>query len=81
MKSSEESVVISVRLKRDITKTLEEFNIDPYDTIKVYLEDLAKMAKAKSLIERMEADIKKYVKPSKRGFAVKSVREDRDEHH
>jgi hypothetical protein len=37
--------------------------------------------KTKVLIEKIEADIRKYVKSSKKGFAAKSIREDRDQYH
>jgi hypothetical protein len=46
-----------------------------------YLEDLAWRAEAKRTVEEMAEIIKKYSKPSKAGFAVKSIRGDRDAAH
>lgn len=74
-----ESEVISVRIKKGTSKRLRKLGINSSKKIKEYLEDLAWRAEAKKTIDEMEEIIRRYSKPSKAGFAVKSIREDRDE--
>lgn len=76
-----ESVVVSVRIKSTVKKTLEKEGIDVQSEIKDFLDQRASQIELKEAISRMKKIIEARVKPSKRGFAVKSIREDRDEAH
>ncbi|AJB41873.1 hypothetical protein TCARB_0821 [Thermofilum adornatum 1505] len=73
------SSVISVRVPREVKEILEEGGVDINREVRVFLEELAWKIKLKKQIEkwnRLLAD----VKPSREGFAVGSVREDRESH-
>lgn len=76
-----ESEVISIRIKRGSRKRLKELGINTSEQVRVYLEELAWRKEAKKTIDELTIMIKKYSKPPKAGFAVKSIREDRDEGH
>lgn len=73
-----DSVVVSVRIKRETKESLEREGIDVEKTVKDFLIQRAAQIKLRKTVERLARSIKRNVKPSKRGFAVKSVREDRD---
>ena len=73
------SSVISVRVPREVKEILEEGGVDINREVRVFLEELAWKIKLKKQIEkwnRLLAD----VTPSREGFAVESVREDRESH-
>lgn len=73
------SVVISVRIKEEVKKLLEESGIDIGEEIRAHLEELAWKVKAKKHVEIWDEELKD-VKPSKKGFSEKTVREDRESH-
>lgn len=73
--------VISVRVKKDVKKTLEKAGINVSDAVRGYLEDISREIKSKEILDRLEVIVRENVKPSKAGSAAKSVREDRDEGH
>ncbi|MBS7640295.1 MAG: VapB-type antitoxin [Candidatus Bathyarchaeia archaeon] len=73
------TTVISVRVKEEIKKLLEESGLDIGEEIRKYLEELAWKVKIKKMIEKWDA-ILRDVKPSEAGFSEKSVREDRESH-
>jgi len=73
-----ESVVISVRIKSETKRALEKDGIDVEKAVKEFLNQRAAQIELRETVERMARSIRKNVKPSKKGFAVKSVREDRD---
>jgi hypothetical protein len=68
--------VISIRVKRGTMEQLKKAGINPKD----YIEDMAWKANAKKVLLELK-EIVKTSKPSKAGFAVKSIREDRNETH
>lgn len=68
--------VISIRVKRGTMEQLKKAGINPKD----YIEDMAWKANAKKVLLELK-EIVKNSKPSKAGFAVKSIREDRNEAH
>ena len=73
------STVISVRIRREIKEILEESGVDISEEVRRFLEELAWRVKTRKFIERWN-ELLKDVKPSEKGFSVKSVREDRESH-
>lgn len=73
-----DSVVVSVRIKSETKRALEKDGIDVEKAVKEFLNQRAAQIELRETVERMARSIRKNVKPSKKGFAVKSVREDRD---
>jgi hypothetical protein len=71
------SVVISVRVPEEVKKVLEENGVDIAEEVRKHLEELAWKIKIRRFIEKWD-EILKNVKPSEPGFAVKSIREDRE---
>lgn len=76
-----ESVVISVRVRKEVKTKLEEEGIDVQSEVKMFLEHRASQSQLKEALDRIEKILKKHSKPSKKGFAVKSIREDRSADH
>ncbi len=72
------SVVISVRVKREIKDRLEQAGINVGEEVRRYLEDLARKVKVEGALKALDALIDEAVKPSPPGFAARSIREDRD---
>lgn len=75
-----DSMVISVRVKKELKHKLESEGIDVEKAVKDYLNQRAAQIELKSSVVRLRQIIAKNVKPSKKGFAVHSVREDRNAH-
>jgi antitoxin component of RelBE/YafQ-DinJ toxin-antitoxin module len=73
------STVISVRIRREIKEILEESGVDISEEVRRFLEELAWRVKTRKFIEHWN-ELLKDVKPSEKGFSVKSVREDRESH-
>lgn len=73
------STVISIRIKEEIKKLLEESGLDLGEEIRRYLEELAWKMKIRRMIEKWDT-ILGDIKPSEAGFSEKSVREDRESH-
>jgi len=73
------TTVISVRVKKKIKDLLEKEGIDIADEIRRYLEELAEKIIIRKYIEKWD-NLLRNVKPSEKGFAEKSVREDRESH-
>ena len=72
-----ESTVISVRIKKDLKAKLDKEGIDIEQSIKDFLIQKAAMVQLREEVARLKVLITTKVKPSKKGFAVRSVREDR----
>ena len=68
--------VISIRVRRGTMAQLKKAGINPKECV----EDIAWKANAKKVLLDLK-EIIKTSKPSKAGFAVKSIREDRNEAH
>lgn len=77
MIDSMDSVVVSVRIKKGTKLMLEKEGIDVEKSVKDFLTNRALQIELKRRIKSLTAIIEKNVKPSKAGFAVKSIREDR----
>ena len=73
--------MISVRIKKAVKTKLEEGGIDVQNEVRAFLDQKASQIELKEALDRMETIIRTKVKPSKQGFAVKSVREDRNAAH
>lgn len=76
-----DSVVISVRVKKETKTKLEREGIDVEKSIKDFLTRRASQIELRKTIDRLTHIIEKKVKPSKKGFSVKSIREDRNVAH
>jgi len=73
------SVVISVRVREDVKKFLEESGIDVSEEVRRFLEELYIKVKMRKYIDKWDRLLDS-VKPSEKGFSVESVREDRESH-
>jgi hypothetical protein len=73
-----DSVVVSIRIKKDLKATLEKEGIDVEQDVKEYLNQKAKRIALRKTIERATQILKSNkVKPSKKGWAVRTIRHDR----
>jgi hypothetical protein len=73
------SVVVSVRVPEEVKRVLEENGVNIAEEVRKYLEELAWKIKIRKFIELCD-ELLENVKPSEPGFAVRSVREDRESH-
>jgi uncharacterized protein YydD (DUF2326 family) len=73
------SAVVSVRIPEEIKRILEENGVDIAEEVRKHLEELAWRIRTRRFIEKWD-ELLKNVKPSEPGFAVRSVREDRESH-
>jgi len=69
--------VIRVKIKEEIKKELEKHGIDISQEVRKFLEELYIKVKAKEYVNKWIEELKD-VKPSKKGFSTKSIREDRE---
>jgi len=74
-----QTTVITTRIKKEIKEVLERAGINIPTVIKTYLEELAWKLQLSVETEEMRKLLEN-VKPSEKGFAEKSVREDREGH-
>ena len=75
------SEVVSVRIKKETKEALEQNGIDISLATRAYLEKLAWKSTSKKNLRELHKLIERKVKPSQKGFSVKSTREDRDSVH
>ena len=75
------SEVISVRVRKDVKRVLEEAGVNVGVTVREYLEELAWEITARKRLEELDKIVEERVRPSPPGWSVKSIREDRDENH
>jgi predicted transcriptional regulator len=73
------STVVSIRIKKEIKELLEKENVNINEEVKRFLEELANKIKMRKYIAEWDK-ILENVKPSEKGFAERSVREDRESH-
>ncbi|MDI9620005.1 MAG: VapB-type antitoxin [Candidatus Nezhaarchaeota archaeon] len=73
------STVVSVRVREEVKRILEESGLNVGEEIRRYLEELAWMMKIKRMIEKWD-NILRDVRSSEAGFSEESVREDREGH-
>ena len=79
MFSMTQTTVVTTRIKKEIKETLEKAGINIPKIIRQRLEELAWKIQLKEETEKLRTLLEK-VKPSEKGFAEKSVREDRESH-
>ncbi len=72
-----ESVVVSVRIKKDTKAKLENEGVDVEEVVKEFLNNRAAQIELRKSINKLKKIVEKEVKASKKGFSVRSVREDR----
>jgi hypothetical protein len=70
---------VSIRVKKDVKEVLERAGVDIPKAIREHLEELAWKLQLEEEVKGLRRSLEK-VKPSKPGSAVKSVREDRENH-
>lgn len=70
---------IAVRVKKEVKETLEKAGVNISETVRRHLEELFWKLRLKEETEIMRKLLEN-VKPSEKGFAEKSVREDRESH-
>jgi len=73
------STVISFRIKKELKEEIERAGVDISEEMKKRLEELAREARIRKQVEKWDR-ILSDVRPSDKGFAARSVREDRDSH-
>jgi polyhydroxyalkanoate synthesis regulator phasin len=71
--------VVSVRVDEKVKRRLEEAGVDVPAEVRKHLEDLAWRVELRQRMAYLREKIKD-VPPAPRGFASKSVREDRESH-
>lgn len=76
-----DSELISIRLKPGTKERLKKLGINTSEEVRNYLENLAWKQDVLNTMDKLENLLRKHSKPSKPGFATKSIREDRDENH
>ncbi|MHB1439705.1 MAG: VapB-type antitoxin [Cuniculiplasma sp.] len=70
-----------MRLRKGTREKLKNLGINPSDEVRKFLEELVWKKDVRNTIDKLELMIRQYSKPSETGFAVKSIREDRDDGH
>ena len=73
------SVVISVRVREEVKRVLEEEGVDVAEEVRRFLEELASKVRLRRYVEKWNRLLAEVV-PSEKGFAERSVREDREGH-
>lgn len=73
------TVVISIRIRKEIKELLEKSGIDITEEVKKHLEELAYRIRLREYISRWDILLRE-IKPSPKKFAAESVREDRESH-
>jgi antitoxin component of RelBE/YafQ-DinJ toxin-antitoxin module len=73
------SSVISVRIKEEVKRILEEEGIDIAKEVRRFLEELALKVRLRRYVEKWSRLLED-VTSSEKGFAVRSVRKDRESH-
>ena len=73
------STVISVRIRKEIREELEKSGINISEEVKKYLEELAWKIRIRRKLKEWDMILSR-VKPSEKGFSIKSVRDDRKSH-
>jgi hypothetical protein len=75
-----DSVVVSIRIKKDVKTRLEKEGIDVEKVLKDSVTLMDAQIEWRKALARAHDIIEKHVKPSKKGWAVRTVRADRRAH-
>jgi len=70
-----------VRIKKETKEALERNGVDIPNTVRTYLEELSWKVQSQKKVKELHQLIENKVKPSGKGSAASSVREDRDHGH
>ena len=81
MAKDEKSVVVSIRIDKGLKIELERNGVNVSKAAREYFERVAREARSARALDEIAGFVKRKVKPSKPGFAERSIREDRDEAH
>jgi hypothetical protein len=73
------SVVISVRVKKEIKELLESEGVNIAEEVRRFLEELAYKVRIRKYVKKWDRMLEG-VKPGPKGFSISSVREDRESH-
>lgn len=73
------SIIISIRIRKELKDRLDRYGINISKEIESYLETLVWKKQVEEEIRRINKLLEK-VKLSPKGFSSKSIREDRDAH-
>lgn len=71
------STVVSVRIKKEVKEILEKAGVNLSELVRVYLEEVARGIKLRENLRELDLLLER-VRPSEKGFAARSVREDRE---
>ncbi len=71
--------IVSVRVDRRVKEILERAGVDVNKEVKKFLEELAWKLEVRESVEKLSKILEK-IPPAEPGFAVRSVREDRESH-
>ncbi len=71
--------VVSVRVDDKVKRKLEAAGVDVASEVRRHLEELAWKEELKERLARLDKTLKD-MPPARKGFAAKSVREDRESH-
>ena len=71
------STVVTVRIRREVKEILERGGVNISKVVKEFLEELAWKIKVEETLNKLDKLLEK-MPPTPKGYAVKSVREDRD---
>jgi hypothetical protein len=74
-----QTTVVSTRVKKNVKESLEKAGVDIPKVVREHLEELAWKLQLEEEVKGLRRLLEE-VKPSESGFAVKSVREDRESH-
>jgi len=74
-----QTVVVTIRIKNEVKETLEKAGVNIQGVIREELEGLAWKIQLGEETEKMRKLVER-VKPSEKGFAARSVRDDRESH-
>jgi hypothetical protein len=72
--------VVSTRTSKKDRETLRRVGINVSAESRKHLEQVAAKIRAEKSLEGLSKTIKQMMPPAKRGFAARSVREDRESH-
>jgi F0F1-type ATP synthase membrane subunit b/b' len=71
------TVVVSVRIREEVKRLLEESGVNISEEVRRFLEELAAKVKTRKYVEVWDGLLSN-VKPAEEGFSATSVREDRE---
>jgi len=74
-----QTTIVTIRIRKEVKEVLEKAGVSIPKFVKQHLEELAWKPQTKEETEKLRKLLGNF-KPSEKGFAEKSVREDRESH-